>query len=102
MVMIITSPTVNIVATKRHHESDGNGDRDRGWQIFVHRRPGVTFMGNHLKRTQPTPMYDCILGAAVDDYGVWDGFTSDLSVGVGWNRLKVAMESLIGECAPRD
>jgi hypothetical protein len=102
MVMIITSPTVNIVATKRHHESDGNGDRDMGWQIFVHRRPGVPFMGNHLKRTQPTPMYDCILGAAVDDYGVWDGFTSDLSVGVGWNRLKVAMESLIGECAPRD
>ncbi len=59
-------------------------------------------MGNHLKRTQPTPMYGCILGTACDDYRVWDGFNSDLSVGVGWNWLIVAMESLMGECNPRD
>ena len=91
MVMVITSPTVNIVFSKRHHASDGNEDKDSGRQILIHRRPGVTFICYDLKRTQPTPMNDCILGAAVDDDGVWDGFTSGLSVLVGCMRLKVAM-----------
>ena len=100
--MVITSLTVNIVATKRHRESDGNGDRDKGRQNFVHWRPGVTCMGNYLKRIQLSFMYDCILGIADDDCGVWDGFTSDVSVGVGCNRLIVAMESLIRNFAPRD
>ncbi len=42
------------------------------------------------------------MAVTVDDNEVWDEFTSDLSVGVGCNRLIIAMESLIGECAPRD
>jgi len=102
MMTDIRNSTVNKVTTKHHHASGGDGDLDGVRQNCIELFTGKTVMANYLKRTQATSEDGCIFAATVDDDGVWDGLTPELSVGVVYLRLKVTMKSLVGEGASRD
>ena len=93
---------MNIVSTKQHHASGGDGDFDGVRRICIDRHTSGALHGNYLKWTQATSKDDCILWAIVDDDRVGDMPPPDPSVGVGHLRLKVTMKSLIYEGAPRN
>ncbi len=91
MVTGIRSPTVDRVTVKCHNAADGDGDRDGVRQVFIDRLTGGTFHANYLKWNQVTTQNYRVLGATVDDDGVWDGLAPELIVAVRYLRLIVTM-----------